>query len=166
MNTFQLWYALTANPVTSDGFSGVYSIDTLPLLGPTPELVICNTDPSDNPGKHWVLFYRDGDTLEFFDSLGKQLDKYGPEFVAFADNAKVRRVMTCLERIQPPGTSLCGEYCLYYAYARMKEQQMKDIIRFMPLPQTLCSFVRDIYCILINSNNNNYQLNNQICCTY
>ena len=30
-------------------FDGVFSIDTLP---DDPRLLVCNTDPSDNPGRH------------------------------------------------------------------------------------------------------------------
>jgi len=32
-------------------FDGVFSIDTLP---DRPRLLVCNTDPSDKPGRHWV----------------------------------------------------------------------------------------------------------------
>jgi len=32
-------------------FDGVFSIDTLPER---PRLLVCNTDTSDGPGRHWV----------------------------------------------------------------------------------------------------------------
>ena len=39
-------------------FDGVFSVDTLPR---TPRLLVCNTDPSDRPGRHWVVIYvKDG----------------------------------------------------------------------------------------------------------
>ena len=39
-------------------FDGVFSIDTLP---DRPRLLVCNTDPSDKPGRHWVAIYVDDD---------------------------------------------------------------------------------------------------------
>ena len=56
MNTKQLWTALTLNEVTNPYFDGVYSIDTLLDIEIKPELIICNTEPSDQAGEHWVLF--------------------------------------------------------------------------------------------------------------
>ena len=57
MNTKQLWCALTMNHYTNPYFDGIYSIDALKNIKDKPELIICNTDPSDKPGEHWVLFF-------------------------------------------------------------------------------------------------------------
>jgi len=35
-------------------FDGVFSIDHLP---DNPRLLVCNTDPSDKPGRHWIAIY-------------------------------------------------------------------------------------------------------------
>ena len=49
-------------------FDGVFSIDTLPEH---PRLLVCNTDPSNEPGRHWVaMCVRDG-RGEFLDSFGR-----------------------------------------------------------------------------------------------
>jgi len=49
-------------------YDGVFSIDTLPEH---PRLLVCNTDPSNEPGRHWVaICVRDG-RREFFDSFGR-----------------------------------------------------------------------------------------------
>jgi hypothetical protein len=51
-------------------FQGVISIDTVP---PDPRLLVCNTDPSDRPGKHWFSIYVDSlGHGEFFDSFGQK----------------------------------------------------------------------------------------------
>ena len=39
-------------------FDGVFSIDNLP---DNPHLLVCNTDPSDRPGQHWIAIYVDED---------------------------------------------------------------------------------------------------------
>ena len=62
MNTKQLWNALTLNPVTNNHFDGIFSIDTLKEIKEKPTLIVCNTDPSDKAGEHWVLFFFYDDT--------------------------------------------------------------------------------------------------------
>ena len=58
MNTKQLWNALCFNPVTNQYFDGIYSADTLKKkIREKPDLIICNTDPSNKPAEHWVLFF-------------------------------------------------------------------------------------------------------------
>jgi len=51
-------------------FDGVFSSDHLPTK---PRLFVCNTDPSDASGKHWIAIYVDDDGHygEYFDSLGR-----------------------------------------------------------------------------------------------
>jgi hypothetical protein len=62
--------------VRSDGacrqiFQGVFRVDTLP---DGPRLLVCNTDPSIKPGKHWVAIFVDlNGRGEYFDSFGQKL---------------------------------------------------------------------------------------------
>ena len=83
MNTKQLWIALTLNPKTNFYFDGIFSIDTLKDIKEKPSLIICNTDPSDEPGKYWVLFFFNEDSVDFYDSLGCDITYYGSEFIDF-----------------------------------------------------------------------------------
>ena len=50
--------------------TGVFSSDRLPTK---PRLLVCNTDPSDESGEHWIAIYvdDDGHYAEYFDSLGR-----------------------------------------------------------------------------------------------
>ena len=57
MNTKQIWQALTCNTKTEPYFDGVFPINELKNIKDKPELIICNTDPSNKPGQHWVLFF-------------------------------------------------------------------------------------------------------------
>ena len=77
MNTKQLWHALCLNPVTNQYFDGIYSADTLKEIREKPDLIICNTDPSNKPGEHWVLFFFSDNGVDFFDSLGRDIKYYG-----------------------------------------------------------------------------------------
>ena len=83
MNTKQLWNAFTLNPVTNNYFDGIFSIDTLKDIREKPTLIVCNTDPSDKAGEHWILFFFYDDTVDFYDSLGHEITYYGSEFIDF-----------------------------------------------------------------------------------
>jgi len=50
-------------------FDRVFSIDNLP---DDPHLLVCNMDPSDKPGHHWVAIYIEDVRGEFFNSFGRQ----------------------------------------------------------------------------------------------
>ena len=83
MNTKQLWNALTLNPVTNNNFDGIFSIDTLKEIKEKKTLIVCNTDPSDKAGEHWVLFFFHDNTVDFYDSLAHEITYYGSEFIYF-----------------------------------------------------------------------------------
>ena len=142
MNTKQLYFALSNNKITKGKFDGIFSKDTLQDIVTRPELIICNTDPSDKPGQHWVLFFFDKKgNVEFFDSLGKPLRFYGKEFVMFAKMFS-KNIKQNTKRIQPEKSALCGVYCLYYAYYRCKGYGMKCILKKMESPSKICKAVK------------------------
>ena len=107
MNTKQLWNALTHNPETNFYFDGIFSADTLNSITQRPELIICNTDPSDKPGEHWVLFFFKGKSVDFYDSLGRDINYYGSLFLDFIKNF-AHDYKQCIRRTQPIHSSLCG----------------------------------------------------------
>ena len=72
--------------VTNPYFDGIYSIDTLIYIKEKPQLIICNTEASDQSGEHWVLFFFDENSVDFYDSLGKDITEYGPRFITFIKN--------------------------------------------------------------------------------
>ena len=58
MNTFQITRGLEQDPITSKNFCGVFPSDTLPQsIERYPCGFVVNTDPSSEPGTHWVAFY-------------------------------------------------------------------------------------------------------------
>ena len=52
-------------------FMGVFSSDTLSTsIKKRPAIIVCNTDPSDQGGEHWICIYVDRNRREeFFDSF-------------------------------------------------------------------------------------------------
>ena len=146
MNTKQLWNALYLNPVTNKYFDGIYSSDTLKEIKERPDLIICNTDPSNKPGEHWVLFFFNQNSVDFFYSLGRDIKYYGSVFLDFIVNF-VSNYQQCLKRTQPVNSDLCGQYCLYYAYAKCNGFSMEEIIHNISDSEYVVNFVNKNYYI-------------------
>jgi hypothetical protein len=130
MNTNQLYSALKNNPTTKSYFCGIYSYDTLLFIKKKPKLIICNTDPSYKSGEHWVLFFFNKFSVDFFDPMGKDLNYYGNNFIIFVK--KFANYYICNGRVQPINSSFCGKYCLYYAFLRCKGFTMYEILHNFP----------------------------------
>ena len=151
MNTKQIWQALTSNPLTEPYFDGVFPADGLRDIKTKPKLIICNTDPSNLPGKHWLLFFFQNDTVDYYDSLGNNLEYYGKEFTDFVK--KFAKFYEKAEvRTQPLNTSLCGYYCLYFAYGKCNGLKMEEIIDSMISASHVINFVNENFLICTNSN--------------
>ena len=146
MNTKQLWNALTLNPSTNKYFDGIFSVDTLKEIEEKPDLIICNTDPSYEPGEHWVLFFFSGNSVDFYDSLGREITYYGSVFIDFIKNFAYD-FKQCLRRTQPIQSDLCGHYCLYYAFAKCHGYSMEEIIDNMLSADDVVNFVNKIFYI-------------------
>lgn len=153
MNTKDIWQALTANEVTEKYFDGVFPVNKLKNITTKPRLVICNTDPSNKPGEHWVLFFFNKDnSVDFYDSLGKSLISYNSDFLSFV-NKFSSSYHESKVRTQPKNTALCGYYCLYFAYKRCKGKKMETIIEDMKSSLHVVNFVNRIFkfCKLTNN---------------
>lgn len=132
MDEIELTRILMANEVTSPYFCGVVAHDQLNLM-PTPKtgFFVCNTDDSEGPGKHWVVFAwtEPKNPVEFFDSLAKPPDLYHKDFVNFLIN-KGPNYTYSVKRIQAQGSIVCGEYCVFYAYHRCQGYSMLEILNY------------------------------------
>ena len=146
MNTKQLWNALSLNPLTNNYFDGIYLSDTLNEIREKPNLIICNTDPSNKPGEHWVLFFFNENSVDFFDSLGRDIKYYGSIFFDFIANFAYD-YKQCLTRTQPIDSDLCGQYCLYYTFAKCNGLSMDKIIYNIPNYKYVVEFVNRHYYI-------------------
>lgn len=166
MDTVQLWYALSSNPVTSHYFAGVYARDRIPYLKMN-DLVVCNTDIASEPGEHWVVLFRvKSDEVEFFDSLGKPFEHYfSSRKDLIARQLASYEMIQMSQRVQSPSTNLCGEYCLFYANARVHGCTMDDLIDYIPTSQTLRYSINNTYSI-IDDDDLNVSKQGQGCCFF
>ena len=114
MNTLQLKRALEHNPSTKKIFGGVFAADELPKTFDTfPYGFVANTDPSTEPGTHWVAFYFPSrDKGEFFDSYGYPPEHYGLESYDIETWNKYK--------LQSSWSNVCGQYCIFYLYHKSR----------------------------------------------
>lgn len=130
MNTHQIMDILLNDKDMRNQYGGVWAANALksPRKITRPKLYIVNTDESNLPGSHWVLFYipREG-YPEFFDSLGRKPYDYHPYFERFLLSYD-KSYMQNVKRLQNYESTLCGAYCIFYAVHRCKGYSMRAIV--------------------------------------
>ena len=96
-------------------FLGVYAIDRLPRRLPArrPLLLVCNTDPHDRPGEHWIVLYIDI-RGEYFDSFGEPPRSTFELYL----NKHCNSFNRTDDAIQSVLSSFCGHYCVFYCLFR------------------------------------------------
>ena len=110
MNTLQIKRALERNAFTKKIFAGVFAADEVPeIIDTFPCGFVANTDPSTEPGTHWITFYFPSrEKGEFFDSYGNPPEHYG---------FKSYKIETWNKhKLQSSWSNVCGQYCIFYLY--------------------------------------------------
>ena len=102
-------------------FDGVFSLDTLPAK---PRLLICNTDPSDKPGRHWVCICVEDGRGEFFDSFGRRPCEVLERYL----NSCCSSWIFNTRQLQSVISKFCGHYCIYYCVLRSRSIDMRKIV--------------------------------------
>ena len=110
-------------------FDGVFSSDRLPTK---PRLLVCNTDPSDESGKHWIAIYVNDDEYygEYFDWLGCAPTRTFERYM----NKRCREWIYNSKQLQSIVSRFCGHFCACFCILRSRGV---DLRRF------LCYFTRD-----------------------
>ena len=126
------------------------SEDTLPTrrIDHFPRAFVANTSPSDQPGQHWVAFLIwNEDHGEFWDSYGMPPEFYSPKFKTFLED--YTRVDRNHRDLQSIATHVCGQWCLYWLYHRLRDvSQSKTLDPFradttLENDRTVAQFVLD-----------------------
>lgn len=108
--------------VNQPGFQGVFSSDTLPT---NPRLLVCNTDPSKEPGEHWISIYVDVNGRgEYFDSFGRPPNKHFERYM----NSNCIRWTFNKRQLQSRISGFCGYYCCLYVVLRCRGLGMNKIV--------------------------------------
>ena len=128
MNTLQITRALEQDPITSKKFCGVFPSDKLPrTVDKYPCGFVANTDPSSEPGTHWIAFYFPTEQKgEFFDSYGHPPEYYRDSFGNFL---KLYEWEFNTHKLQSAWSDVCGQYCIFYLSHRARGHSMNKIVQ-------------------------------------
>ena len=125
MDSRQISNILHLCPVTKNDFRGVFPLDYI-TQSHGPGLYVCNTDPSNLPGQHWIVISVSNDREgEYFDSFGLAPQK--EEFLHFL-NKNTDRWNYNKKPLQHPFSTVCGHYCILYALNFSKGMSMNNFL--------------------------------------
>ena len=78
-------------------------------------------------------------------TLGRDISYYGVEFLDLIKKFAIN-VTQCYERTQPVNSSLCGQYCLFYAFEKCtKKYNMEKIVENMNSVDCVLQLVKEKY---------------------
>ena len=167
MNTAQIKTALNSDSTSRKKFCGVFPADHLPeTLDSYPCGIIANTDPSSEPGTHWVAFYFPSkEKGEFFDSYGQSPRRYRKTFENFLEKQSYEWEFNT-HKLQSAWSNVCGQYCIFYISHRIRGHSMKNIVQLFSNDTMLndarvSQFVKNHFNIMLNRSNF-VNFNNQI----
>ena len=100
---------------------GVISVDTLP---DKPRLLVCNTDASDKPGRHWICMHFEAGRGEYFDSFGRRPTENFERYL----NRHCSSWTFNRRQLQSVISKFCGHYCIYYCMLRSRGIDMPKIV--------------------------------------
>ena len=128
MNTDEIASILSNDAYVGPVFGGCVSSDMLCEMVPAryPCAYVCNYDPSDRPGTHWVAVYLTEDRRgEFFDSYG--MVPMLPVFVDFLRRNTTSWTVNS-RQLQGLTSTVCGQYCVFYLLHRCRGWKMDVIV--------------------------------------
>lgn len=119
MNNVQISTLIDQCPLVRSKFDGIFALDTLPPVPLKDKTYICNLDPSDEPGSHWISIYTPSNgPSEYFDS-------YGLDAPAELEKSFLQPDYIYNQRsLQSPLSSVCGQYSLYFIWQRPLQESM------------------------------------------
>ena len=126
MNTGDIFRLLAGR--CKDTFLGVFPCDRLPAKLPArrPLLLVCNTEPHDKSGEHWIALCLTGDGHgEYFDSYGLPPKTMFKRFL----EENCRKFVWNEMRLQSLITAFCGHYCVFYCLFRNLDYSLNSILK-------------------------------------
>ena len=149
MNGLRIESLLRKDAKCGPMFIGVFACDRLPtrLNISGPLLMVCNTDPHDKPGQHWIVLYiEDSSYGEYFDSFGRPPDAPFRIFL----NKHCAHWIFSERQLQSAISRFCGHYCIFYCLHRARNKNVNAIANLLTSDTGL----------------NDYMVHNYVCKTY
>lgn len=115
-------------------FRGVFMRDTLPKKTNKSECSIVNLDSNENPGTHWVCYFKNKNEKYYFDSFGLyppiELQKY-----------LGKNIIRSSFQVQEFNTNYCGYLCLHVLSCLSKGFNYESVI--FNLFNTFSSYINE-----------------------
>jgi hypothetical protein len=122
MNTVDIDTLLNADSICRRIFQGVFSYHTLPSK---PRLLVCNTNPSTKPGRHWVAIYvSEHGCGEYFGSFEQPPEKHFEDYM----NEHCRKWVFNQKQLHSVMSSFCGYYCCMYCLFRCRGVDLNGVV--------------------------------------
>ena len=109
---------------------GIFSVDT---LLEKPRLLVCNTDASDKPGRHWICMHFESGRGEYFDSFGRRPTANFERYL----NRHCSSWTFNRRQLQGVISKFCGHYCIYYCVLRSRGIDTPAIVNSIPTDTAL-----------------------------
>ena len=108
--------------------------DTLPEYPQNTECGIVNFNTHDQPGSHWVCYYKQGMKRIYFDSFGQitpsEIQRYLKTGSEFQRGQEVIQRNTDI--VQAPNTVVCGHLCLSVLKSLANGEKFHTILNGYP----------------------------------
>ena len=133
MDGFTIKNVLAGNRFTGRVFKGCFMNDASSIfhyLGFEIDYAfILNTVVSVDQVGHWVVFYRRGNVLYFFDSLGRKPSFYNGSIARFYQLYNGPREIVLEDGIQYEFSAVCGVYAILFIYFMSKKRSILSFVK-------------------------------------
>ena len=121
MDNRQLLHVVNRFPQLKVKYLGSFPADIRPRYLSTNTFCIINTDPSTQPGSHWILHAKKNGKLFYGDSMGEVLEFYG---------IKTKSNFRSLVQEKLQDSELCGLYAICFAHVLFSKVSSKNLNDF------------------------------------
>lgn len=129
MNTLQIHECLRKDPYIKKYSPKVYALDQFMKKVKRNNkrgIFIVNDEIQTKPGNHWILIIQQADKVIFFDSFARPAESYRIKDKLYEMNRTL--VMNRIQ-LQNPFSTVCGQYCIYFAYQISRGKKLNDILK-------------------------------------
>ena len=128
-----------------DSFQGVFAFDEIPSA---KYCLIFNSDTRNLPGSHWMVIYE------------------GEFFCSYASKTPFRELQEVLSApIQTPGSTTCGQHCLYFLDRRSKQLPLDYTANVLQNDRMVTAWLCNKYDLHTNIFDGDY-IYSQLCTEY
>ena len=127
----------------------MFAADNLPTSETLPTAYVANCSNAADAGSHWVAFYREiPNVIEVWDSYGKPLEFYNENLLTIVPNGT--SIMQQSQQLQQTGSTVCGQYCLFFILKRALRVSYKQLIHLftdnlMVNDKMVCQYVNNYF---------------------